>query len=395
LANPFFFQQQFAELIRKASAKGKVAILIDEYDKPIVDNLENISLAEENRNALKAFYSILKGSDEYIKFLILTGVSRFSKVSIFSDLNNLNDITLNPRYAAITGITQSELEINFSEQLKEMQKQNSSILEDIRRWYNGYSWDGEVKLYNPFSVLNFMGDGNFRNYWFATGTPSWLIKLMRNNLQYNWEGIRIGENTLGNFNIEKIDPIPVLFQTGYLTVKNYKSPSNLYELDYPNKEVKDSLIDNLLSTYREVQVGDSAAVTDDLSEALEKNNVPAMINALNALIATIPYDHWKAESESIFHIILHLAFKRLSLQVQSEVHSSIGRCDIQVLTDKYIYIIKLKLNSSAEKALKQIQGSGYMNAYQTDKRNKMALGINFSSKKRAIDDYLSEEIYGK
>lgn len=262
---------RFEELIRKASANGRVVILIDEYDKPITDYLEDLAKVEENRSVFKSFYSVLKDADQYIRLLLITGVSRFSKVSIFSDLNNLYDITLNPHYATLMGITQQELESDFKEEIHVLQEKQADILQKLKEWYNGYSWDGTSKVYNPFSVLNYMGSGRIQNFWFQTGTPTWLVNLMRHNREFELENLRIGENALSSFNVEHIASLPVLFQTGYLTIKNYDEETRLYELGYPNKEVEESLTDALLSAYRNVFPGnDSMAVTYDLGKALKK-----------------------------------------------------------------------------------------------------------------------------
>ncbi|SFE11348.1 PD-(D/E)XK nuclease superfamily protein [Chitinophaga sp. CF118] len=385
---------RFEELIRKASANGRVVILIDEYDKPITDYLEDLEKVEENRSVFKSFYSVLKDADEYIRLLLITGVSRFTKVSIFSDLNNLNDITIYRKYATITGITQQELESNFAEEIAEIQPHQPDLLSKLKLWYNGYAWHEDAeRVYNPFSVLKYMDGRDFRNYWFQTGTPTWLVNLMRNNREFNLENVHIGENALSNFSVEHISTVQVLFQTGYLTIKGYNSNKRLYNLGYPNAEVEESLTDALLSAYRNVFPGnDSMVVTDDLSEALKNNDIPQMIKALDALLSTIPYDHWKAESESIFHIIVHLSFKRLGLDVRSEVHSSTGRCDILVFTDQYIFALELKLNDTARAALDQIFEKGYLRSYQSDSRKKIAIGINFSSEKRSVEEFLVKEV---
>jgi hypothetical protein len=385
---------KFRELIRKAAKNGPVVILIDEYDKPITDYLEDLEKVEENRSIFKSFYSVLKDADEYIRLLLITGVSRFTKVSIFSDLNNLNDITIHRNYATIAGITQQELESNFAEEIAEIQQQQPDLLNKLKLWYNGYTWHEDAKrVYNPFSILKYMDGRDFRNYWFQTGTPTWLVNLMRHNREFDLENIYIGENALGNFNVEHIAVVPVLFQTGYLTIKEYHSKKRLYELGYPNREVKESLTDSLLSAYRNVYPGkDSMAVTDDLSEALISNDIPQMIKTLDVLLSTIPYDHWRAESESIFHIIVHLSFKRLGLDVRSEVHSSTGRCDVLVFTDQYIYALELKLNGAAQAALDQIFEKGYLRSYQLDARKKIAIGINFSSEKRSVEEFLIKEM---
>jgi hypothetical protein len=385
---------RFEELIRKAASNGRVVILIDEYDKPITDYLEDLEKVEENRSVFKSFYSVLKDADEYIRLLLITGVSRFPKVSIFSDLNNLNDITIHRKYATIAGITQQELESNFAKEIADMSQRQPDLLSKLKLWYNGYAWHEEVeRVYNPFSILKYMDGRDFRNYWFLTGTPTWLVNLMKHNKEFDLENVFIGENSLSNFNVEHVAIVPVLFQTGYLTIKNYHSKKRLYELGFPNREVEESLTDALLSAYRNVFPGnDSMVVTDDLSEALTNNNISQMIKALDALMSTIPYDHWKAESESIFHIIVHLAFKRLGLDVRSEVHSATGRCDVLVFTDQYIYALELKLNGSAQGALDQIFEKGYLRSYQSDARKKIAIGINFSSEKRSVEEFLSKEM---
>jgi hypothetical protein len=236
------YDQQFRELIEKASVDSSVVILIDEYDKPLIDYLEEPEKAAQHRDIMKNFYSVLKGADAYIRFLMITGVSRFSKVSIFSDLNNLNDITLSTRFGAIAGITQEELERDFAEEIRQLQQDNPSILQDIKAWYNGYSWDVKTRVYNPFSLLSFMAEPVFRNYWFATGSPSFLIKQIKGKGEFDFDHIYLGEISLGNFDITDTLSAPLLFQTGYLTLKNYNLELQMYELGYPNKEVKASLL---------------------------------------------------------------------------------------------------------------------------------------------------------
>ncbi|ACU64067.1 ATP-binding protein [Chitinophaga pinensis] len=385
---------KFRELIRKVAKNDRVVILIDEYDKPITDYLEDLEKVEENRSVIKSFYSVLKDADEYIRLLLITGVSRFPKVSIFSDLNNLNDITIHRNYATIAGITQEELQTNFKDEIAEIQQHQSDLLTKLKLWYNGYAWHEDAeRVYNPFSVLKYMDGRDFRNYWFQTGTPTWLVNLMKRNKEFDLENVYIGENALSNFNVEHIAVVPVLFQTGYLTIKGYNANNRLYELGYPNSEVEESLTDALLSAYRNVFPGnDSLAVTNDLGEALKNNNIPQIMKALDVLLSTIPYDHWKAESESIFHIIVHLSFKRLGLDVRSEVHSATGRCDILVFTEQNIFAIELKLNGTAQSALNQIFEKGYLRSYQLDKRKKIAIGISFSSEKRSVEELLVKEM---
>ena len=387
--------QQFAELIRKAAGKGKVVILIDEYDKPVIDYLDNIPLAEANRIVMRNFYSVVKGSDAYIQLLLITGVSRFSKVSIFSDLNNLEDITITETMNDITGITQEELEHNFKEELLALaQKENISpeaMKEKVKRWYNGYSWGGENTLYNPFSVLSLMKQKRFSNFWFQTGTPTILVTLMRKANEYQFEQAQVSEDVLSSSNIDRPLSPALLFQTGYLTIKGYNTITRNYLLDYPNQEVADSFLDNLLSAYREVFPGNSSETTGNLLVTLLDNDLPQMIKALNGLIASIPYDHWRADHESIFHIIMHLAFRKVGVDTESEVHSSKGRCDVLIKTGTHIYAMELKLDKTAREALDQIIEKKYLQPYQSDPRQKVAIGINFSSEKREIEEWLVEE----
>ncbi len=390
------YDQLFKELIAKAARKNKVAILIDEYDKPLIDYLDNIPRAEENRTILKNLFSILKDADKHIRLLILTGVSRFSKVSIFSDLNNLEDITLSKHFNNIAGITQYELEKNFSKELEILPRvlglEKIQLLENIKDWYNGYSWDGKETLYNPFSLLSFMKEEAFRNFWFATGSPSFLVNLLKKKREYNFENVRESDLSLGSFQIENPVSAPLLFQTGYLTIKSYNSESQLYTLDFPNREVKVSLLDNLLSAYREVFPGTSISVTADLGTALEQGDTTGIINELNAVIGSIPYEHWRADTESIFHIITYLTFKKIGVDVFTEVHSSKGRADIIVKTKQYIYALEFKLDTSASEALAQILEKNYLQPYMGDERKKMAIGIGFSSHDRSISDYLVKEL---
>lgn len=241
------------ELIRKLADNGKVVLLIDEYDKPIIDYLDDIEQAKLNQSILKTFYSVIKDSDSYIEFLLITGVSKFSKVSIFSDLNNLTDITLHRHFAALTGYTQVELEENFVPYMAEAESylavDRAELLAQLRHWYNGYSWDGRTYVYNPFSILSFFQQSEFRNFWFETGTPTFLLKLIREQWLYKLDDLTVSEHTLTSYDIEALQAVPILFQTGYLTIKA-KERFGLYTLDYPNAEVKESMLEYMISDLR-------------------------------------------------------------------------------------------------------------------------------------------------
>jgi len=385
-------KDKFRQLIQKSAADARVVILIDEYDKPIVDYLDDIPQAQQNRSIFKSFYSVLKDADEHIRLLLITGVSKYAKVSIFSDLNNLRDITLSPQFATIAGITQEELEANFAEEIREMQQTNPDILADIKRWYNGYSWNGTDRVYNPFSLLNFMADRIFRNFWFQTGTPTWLVNHIRDHNEFEFENIQMGENILSSFTIENIESITVLFQTGYLTIKSYDPALQLYELDYPNQEVKASLLDYLLSAYNYTSPGKGGLAVTELATAIKANKIEKAVSIISTIFTTIPDLLWSGDKENQFHIVVHLAFTLLGIYVQSEVHNSRGRCDVLLKTSTHIYAFEIKLDGNAEAAVHQITDSGYLEPFLHDKRAKVAVGINFSSEKRKVEDYLVKEI---
>jgi hypothetical protein len=384
-------KDRFRELIEKAAQKDRAVILIDEYDKPIIDFLEVPDEVEANRSIMKSFYSVLKDRDDQIRLLLITGVSQFTHVSIFSDLNNLDNITLTTQYGGLVGITQSELEENFSSEITELKKENPDILTQIKDWYNGYTWNMQTWVYNPFSLLKFMSDPVFRNYWYSTGTPTFLFKLLKKMALYDIESIEMGSLELSDLNVENPSPGALLFQTGYLTIKSISSDDDIYELGFPNREVKASFLDGLLSSYRETYPVGSIAHVAKMKTALRNGDVAEMVSQLNSLIGSIPYDHWNAGKESIFTIVTFLTFKLAGIDVYTEVHSAKGRSDVLAMTDRYIYILELKLDGTAEEALQQIKDKGYLQPYVADNRKKLAVGIAFSSEKREASAYQVEE----
>jgi hypothetical protein len=260
------FHEQFKELLEKISKKhGKIALLIDEYDKPIIDYLEKSDFEQSkvNRLILRDFYSVLKNADTSLELVFITGISKFAKVSLFSHLNNLTDITLSKEYAAITGYTQTELEYYFDDYLKrcanELQLSREALLSHIKTWYDGYTWDGVTEVYNPFGTLHFLADRQFKNYWFATGNPNFLIDQMRKHARFDVENSVVNSRILDKYDIENITLIPLLFQTGYLTIKSIDAMTGDMVLDYPNKEVRESmyefLIDDLSKNVHRLHTG--------------------------------------------------------------------------------------------------------------------------------------------
>ena len=364
----------------------KVTILIDEYDKPIIDYLDDIEQAEANRDTLKWLYSVLKDSDPYIEFLFLTGVSAFSKVSIFSDLNNLANITLSPKGYTLLGITQGELDTVFEAPMQAHDR------DKVREWYNGYSWGGEDRLYNPFSILRFLESGQYQNYWFETGTPTFLVKEMRNQQFYQVAGIEAAVSDLSNFDYRHLNPISVLFQTGYLTIRQYEPEDYLYTLDYPNKEVRFSLEQVLLATYLGRPSESPLPRIVHIRRALQQKDLPAVIDILNAAFAEIPYEHWQKENEHFYHALIHLIFRLLGVYVRSEVHTSRGRCDALVETADYIYAFEFKLDRPVAEALQQIHEKGYLAGYADSPKEKIGVGVSFSTEKKGIVDWAPGEM---
>ena len=382
----------FDELIKSLCKKynKQVVVLIDEYDKPIIDYLdkENIHKARENRNVMKTFYSILKDADPYLKLVFITGVSKFSQVSIFSDLNNLNDITMSPDYNTICGISQVELEDNFSVELLTYDKQK------IKEWYNGYRWDyaGDT-LYNPFSLLKFFSDhGRFNNYWFATGTPTFIIDLSKENKFYNLQNTKANSLLLSSFDIDNLEAIPVLFQTGYLTIQSYDSLFDLYNLDYPNHEVKSAFLQYLAKSYMSTSIQEAQTMPQDLIHALKNNQKEKLEEAINRSFSHIPYPLWQKENEHFYHAIIHLLFSLLGVYIHSEVHTKDGRADAIILFEDHVYCLEFKLDKTAETAIQQVKDKGYLDAYRNKASHFHIIGINFDSEKKKVDGLIWEKV---
>ena len=382
----------FQELIEKLHVKTgrKVVVLVDEYDKPIVDYLEELPIAHLNRQLLKSFYGILKPSDEHLEFVLLTGVSKFAKVSVFSDLNNLRDLTLNPQFSDLVGINQEELVLNFKAEISDLARERG-ITEDvflgqIKHWYNGYSWGGKVSVYNPFSLLNFFADnGSFQNYWFSTGTPTWLIGLLRSQGIYQIEGQEVSAISLDTFDIERLEVYPILFQTGYLTILSEED--GIYVLDYPNQEVKQSFLQYLLQGYRQGSLGEGLPLVLHLRNALQNNDLAKAMEVINTVFSSLPYDLWQNENEHFYHALIHLTFTLLGVYVQSEVHTSRGRCDALVQTQRYVYGFEFKLDKTSSEALAQVKTRGYLTPYRQLGKELVAVGVNFSTATKSVESW--------
>ncbi len=389
---------KFRELLRRLhEAEGnRVVVLIDEYDKPIIDYLgEEIALAKANQKVLKNFYSILKDSDPHLRLVFITGVSKFSRVSIFSDLNNLNDITLNPRCATMLGYTQQELEACFEEHIqhlcRELEMSRKSLLDEIALWYNGYSWDGKSFVYNPFSILLLFNHLRFSNFWFSTATPTFLINLLREHEFYDLDGIQVSDLVFESFDLDNLELTSLLFQTGYLTVRQYDRQRRLYTLGYPNLEVKESMLGHLIDAFSDMPRTRVRHYVFEVIDGLQQGEVERVVEVLNTLLHSVPHQlHDK--SERFYHVLIHLFFTYIGLEVHSEVNTARGRADAIVELEDKVYCFEFKMNDSAQKALEQILERGYLEKYHPKGKRCIAIGINFSTEKRCIDGMELQEV---
>lgn len=386
--------RKFRELIEKIfHKKGQVVLLIDEYDKPLVDYIDRPEEAEQNREILKIFYSVLKDADPHLRFFLITGVSKFSKVSLFSDLNNLDDLTLVPTFGSIAGYTQEEIDQYFQEDLKTLSEQEGTSIQDMRNrikdWYNGYSWGNDERIYNPFSVLSLFRHKRIANYWWETGTPTFLVKKLREAYYFDLNEMEAGKVLFESFTLDNMNLISLLFQTGYLTIKSYSPEERLYLLDYPNLEVKDTMQQHLLGAFRHTHQVESLPLLVKIKRALEKEDLDRFIELIDLLFSTIPHQIFLQKQEAFFHAILHLSFSGIGMIVQSEVSTSKGRVDSVVHTKNHIYVMEFKLDASADSVLAQIRDKRYGSPFLNQEKEVIALGINFSSANKSVEEWRS------
>jgi len=353
-------QLKFQELIEILSEKAQVAIIIDEYDKPIIDYMDDIPKAEENRKILKSFYSVLKDSDKYLKFLLITGVSKFSQVSIFSDLNHLTDITIDRNYSQIVGFTKEEVENYFPGYLNDVSEEYKDIFPDImskiQEWYNGYSWDGITKVYNPVSLMNFFDKKAFANYWFSTGTPTMLMDIIKEQKRtpFDIENSYTSTQILDKYDFKRISLNSLLFQTGYLTIKKINIRTGRITLNYPNKDVEEAFSTHIFSTLTSENIDSTQSLIYKIADSFTNNNIDKFIDYINILFKNIPYSIVE-NKESYFHSLFFLVMKLVGFEIESELLTIDGRIDAVVKTDNNIFIIEFKIDQSAKKAIQQIE----------------------------------------
>ncbi len=391
---------QFGELILKLyDITGmQVVVLIDEYDKRIIDHLgkspQRLEIAKANRDVLKNFFGVLKGQSvsAKLRLVFLTGVSRFSKVSIFSELNNLRDITMIPAYADMLGYTQEELETCFQPHIKQLSHQSERTVEQtmgtLAREYNGYRFSKkDTRVYNPFSILNAFQNLDFGNYWFESATPTFLMQLLKQE-QYTAPEIEHLEMDpdMTMYDLDYLRPDVLLFQTGYVTIKGIRN--NLYILDYPNQEVKRSFIKYLFSSFHSGIEREIRSHVRQLPGYLQREDFKTFFETMQAIFASIPYDIESKRDEAYFHTIFYLMMTASGLiDVQSSVLTSKGRIDLVILFPEKIYIIEFKCNQSADIALRQIQKKNYADRYRNTGKKMILMGINFNSEKRNLEEW--------
>ncbi|MBA3954616.1 ATP-binding protein [Candidatus Dependentiae bacterium] len=393
-------QTKFTSLVEQLAKINKIVILVDEYDYPIINNIAKSDVALECRNILRDFFGVIKDLDAHIHFVFITGVSKFSKTSIFSGLNNLEDITLYPQADTLLGYTFEEVSTYFNFYIKKIavQKKKTSveILSELKHWYNGYQFSEEQqhKIYNPYSVLLFLGSGRFLNYWFETGTPSFLLNLIKNK-QFSvtqLDFIELGFNELGTIEIEDIPIATLLFQTGYLTIKSYNSETENYKLGFPNFEVESSFLKHLLKLFSRVDLSTINEFSVKLKKSLEHNNVDLFCRLLQTFFADIPSGIQIPHLEKYYQTILFILAKVLNLSVNVEVMTNIGRIDMTIETLTHIFIFEFKVQGSAQEALQQIEEKNYHQKYLMNNKEIVLVGVKFDMKKRNLYEWLIKEV---
>lgn len=387
---------RFRGLVQRAAEKEgrKVVILIDEYDKPMLNAIGNPQLQEAFRSELKAFYSVLKSQDRYIQFAFLTGVTKFGKVSVFSDLNHLFDISMTEDFSALCGFTEQEIHDTFGEEVAALAEKNNISIGDayarLKENYDGYHFSRfhTEGVYNPFSLLSAFMNQTFGDYWFETGTPTYLVTLLQ-NYNYKLDELtqeQVTADVLNSIDPSSQNPIPVIYQSGYLTISGYDEEFELYSLNFPNKEVEQGFTRFLIPYYTPMTENHGPATIAQLVRDIRSGKVEAFMQRLQAIFADTDYQI-VGKRELYFQNAVAVIFKMLGFSIQTERPANGGRMDMIVKTASYIYIFEFKIDKSADAALQQILEKGYHLPFLTDSRPTMLIGVNFSSETRGISDW--------
>jgi Predicted AAA-ATPase/PD-(D/E)XK nuclease superfamily len=385
------------ELLQKTAEKhgNNVVLLIDEYDKPLHDYLEDLKTAEENRLVLKEFFETLKASHKYIRFQFVTGVTKIAKVAVFSGFNNPDDISRNSKYATLLGWTKEEVKYYFGNRIQEVADIYKYSIEQtysrIQRDYNGYNFEGE-KVHNPWSVMQLFNNNRFRNFWFQTGDPEFAIRKVFKSGAFSLGNMTVSPDVLDAATIENQDYRSLLYQAGYLTVLNEDIENNLTTLGFPNFEVEQSFNRHLWATYVHCSVMDTGVAVTDLREAMQTHNTKQVVKIFNGLFGSIPERIFYAEHEAYFHAVIFLTFTLLSYDVRAEVYAGLGRADAVVHTPDRIWLFEFKLNGTSADAMQQIEDRQYAQKYAATGKELALVGLAFDAKKRIIREDWQEKI---
>lgn len=391
---------RFASLLKNAHDKTGLGavVLVDEYDKSLLESDNEIQ--EANRRLFKGFFGNLKSSDEYLKFVFITGVTKFSKVSIFSDLNQLNDISLNRNYSEICGITEDELLSSFEPEIKEMAETlnltKEECLASLKEMYDGYHFHEDGKgVYNPFSLVNAFYAKELKAYWFSTGTPTFLIKKLKESRRSYMDftnGIEASEQDLKDYRNDNPNPIPLFYQTGYLTIKGYNQRRKSYLLKYPNEEVKIGFLESLMSSTIPESESETGLDITSFDDDIEKSDAESMMERFKSLFASLPYPAAEKENarkiaEQNFQNVFYLVFTLLGQWSQVESHNYKGRADCVLVNGETVFVFEFKVDSSAEDALKQIEENKYAEPYEKSGKKVFKIGANFSTEERNLTEW--------
>ena len=389
-------ESRFVDVINAVCEKTgrQVVILIDEYDKPIVNNLNKKELSDYYRAVLQGFYGVIKSMGEQTKFCFLTGVSKIGKLSVFSTLNNLTDISMEPEYSDICGISENDLHKYFEDSVSELADANRLSIDEcykkLKDMYDGYHFSEDSEgMYNPFSILNTLRSKKFKEYWFETGTPTLLVNVMK---QTSFDVTTLSDNVvvpaakLNGMQDIANKPVSLFFQTGYLTIKGYDSEYNEYRLGFPNDEVKNGFLNFIYAYYVPVNPADDSTTTSQLAKALKAGDPYTFMRTLEALFANTTYQI-QGDSEKNFQYAMYVIMELLGEYVQAERSTSNGRIDLLLQTKDYIYIVELKIDNTADAALQQIEDKGYAKPFSNDPRKIFKIGVSFSTENRRIEEW--------
>lgn len=386
---------RFADVIERAHEQTgeRVAVLIDEYDKPLLQNIGNSDMQDKLRATLRSVYSVIKGNDKDITFGLITGVTKYGKLSVFSDLNSPDDISISRDWSTLCGITEEELRTQLSAGINNMAEANGYTYEEtlaqLKKKYDGYHFEYNAEgVYNPFSLLCALRNKSFKDYWFETGTPTFLVKLLQQS-NYNLNDLTREEQTadaLNSIENAETNPAPMLYQSGYLTIKGYDERFGFYKLGFPNEEVERGLTRFLLPAYCPVSNGRSVFFIQNFVQDVERGDANTFMRRLQTFFADSSYTV-QGDRELYFQNTMFVVFKMMGFYVDIERTTSHGRIDMVVKTADYIYVIEIKLDATADEALKQIEEKAYAAPYVMDSRKVYKVGVNFSSETRGISEW--------